>query len=258
MGIIILEFIVSNTASVIAKFLLDQVTEYKKTKGTNKEIDALNDKLEIYRQKSEFLDKELEQFKVIAEKLELQMGSKYVSEASYVNWNFDIVKPETSAFKVEVWTEKGDFQDACNVAVIPKASANEHNKKYNIGDKINLYFRSEKDCYLTLINYGTSGKFTVLMPNALFQDNFIEGGRIYAIPGQDYPFDYTLSGPSGTEKIKAIATTSKINLLDLAYNKGEIFSTSGAAARDISLVAKNIGNAEPDEWAENLCEFEVS
>jgi hypothetical protein len=169
-----------------------------------------------------------------------------------VNWSLDTIKPKMSSFKIEVWTEKGDFrQGARDIAVVPKTES------YRIGDKINLYFRTEKDCYLTLINYGTSGKMTMLLPNTLSQNNFIKRGRVYAIPGEDYPFDYILSGPPGTERIKAIGTTRKINLMDMEFDRDEIFKTSSAAARDISVVAKRIEGVAPEDWAEVVCEFKV-
>jgi hypothetical protein len=247
----ILEILTSSTAATVAKFLIEKVVEYKKSKGTDKEVEILKDQLETYREKTNLLEKELEQFKEIAGKLETKLGSSYISENAYVNWGLDTIKPKASAFKIEVWTEKGDFHGARDITVIPRTNT------YKIGDKINLYFRAEKECYLTLINYGTSGKLTVLLPNALSQDNFIKRGRIYAIPGEDYPFDYILSGPPGTERLKAIATTRRISLMDVAYDEGEVFHTSSAAARDISVVAKNIQSAAPNEWAEALCEFEV-
>ncbi len=244
----LIELLATNTVGIITKFLLEQIAEYKKSKGKDNDVEALEKKLETYREKTEIVERELVQFKEIAEKLEIKLGSKYISDNIYVNWSLDTIKPKESAFKIEVWTEKSDFRGPRDIAVIPR---------YMVGDKINLYFRAEKECYLTLINYGTSGKLTVLLPNALSQDNFIKGNRIYAIPGQDYPFDYILSGPPGTERIKAIATTRKINLIDLTYKKGEVFSISNAAARDINVVAKNIKSAALEGWAVTECEFEV-
>ncbi len=73
-------------------------------------------------------------------------------------------------------------------------------REVEILKKINIYFGSEKDCYLNLINYGTSGKLIVLLPNVLLRDNFIDGNRVYAIPGQDYYFDYILSETTSSEK----------------------------------------------------------
>lgn len=249
----ILELLTSSTAASIGKFLIDKVIEYKKNTGSDKEAESLKGQLEGYKEKTQILEKDLEQFREIAKKLENIMGSSYTSESAYVNWNLNTIKPTSEAFEIKVWTEKGDFQKgARDISIVPKT------RSYRIGDKINLYFNSEKDCYLTLLNYGTSGKMTVLLHNGVSHDNFIKAGRTYAIPGEEYPFDYVLSGPSGTERIKAIGTNRKINLMDLRFNKDELFKTSSTAARDISVVAKKIETAAPGEWAEAMCEFEVT
>gem|GEM_PF-4282674 len=249
----ILEILTSSTAASIGKFLIEKVIEYKKNIGSDKEVESLKNQLERYKEKTQFMEKELEQFREIAEKLEKKLGSSYTSQSAYVNWNLKNIKPTNEAFEIKVWTEKGDFQKgARDISVMSKS------RNYRIGDKINLYFRSEKDCYLTLLNYGTSGKMTLLLPNAISQDNFIKTGRTYAIPGEEYPFDYILSGPAGFERIKAIGTNRQINLIDMKFDKNEIFRTSSSAARDISVVAKKIETAATGEWAEAMCEFEVT
>ncbi len=249
----VLELLTSSTAATIAKFLIEKAIEYKKSKGSDKEVENLKDQLEQYKEKTHLMEKELGQFKKIATRIETKMGSSYTSENAFVNWNFDTIKPESSPFEIKVWIEKGDYKKgARDISIVPKA------KNYRIGDKINLYFCSEKDCYLTLLNYGTSGKLTVLLPNSFSQDYFIQGGRTYAIPGEEHKFDYILSGPPGTERIKAIGTTSKIDLIDMKFDKDEVFKTSSAAARDISVVSKKIESAAPQEWAVAMCEFEVN
>ncbi len=246
-------FLSTNT-SIVIKFLIDQITEYRKKMGDNKEVEVLKNKLGTYKEKTELRETELDQVEDIIKKMESTLGSGYISENAFVNWNFDKIKPKMSAFNIDVWIEEGDYQEKRDITTVQKQKTE---KNYLIGNKINLYFKSEKDCYLTLWNYGTSGKLTVLFPNALFQNNFIEGNRIHAIPGKDYPFDYILSGPPGIERIKAIASTHKFNLIDLTFKKGEIFSTSRSATRDISVAAKKIENKELDEWAEAMCEIKV-
>ncbi len=93
----------------------------------------------------------------------------------------------------------------------------------------------------------------------MFRNNYITANRIYTIPDEEYPFVYELSGPPGVEKIKAIATTSKRDLLDFAFTKAEFFHSveSGIAARDISIVAKEMAEVPVDGWSEAMCEFEV-
>jgi len=245
------EFIEANS-TIMVRFLNDKIMEHRKKRGENKEIEELRKRLEGYEYKAMLKDNELDDYEDLIDKLESKLGIDSVSENAFVNWNLEKIKPKKSAFNIDVRVIEGDFQDARDVMSRPKSE-----KNYHIGDKVNLYFKSEKDCYLTLLNYGTSGKLTVLFPNSLFKDNFIKANTIYAIPGHDYPFDYIISGPKGIERIKAIAATEKLDLIKLIYRKGEIFSTSTSASRDISVAAKKIETMEVQRWAEAMCEIVV-
>lgn len=248
----------SINANKVVSFLMDQVAEYRKRRGEDREIEALKKKLTLYKENSKYMTTEREDYEKTIGELEEKLGSTYVSENTYVNWNLDKIRPLKSAFKIEVWVEEAGSTGKRDIQRIPKQKPS---KVYHIGDKINLFFRSEKDCYLNLWNFGTSGKLTVLFPNALFEDNFIKANKTYSIPGEDYPFDYILSGPAGIEKVKAIAATDKFNLIDLTHKKGEIFTVSRSASRDITVAAKTIETkVETKEWkgwSEDMIEIKV-
>ncbi len=241
----------STNAFIVTRFLIEQIEEYIKKRGENEEIEAYKKNIETYKEKTEFLQKELDEYEDIIKKLEGMLGSEYISENAFVNWNLEKIKPNRFAFKIDLWVEKSYNKFTGNILKVKKPE-----DIYQIGEKIDLYFRSEKDCYLFLMNYGTSGRLSVLFPNAFFKDNSIKGNRIYAIPGEDYPFDYIISGPTGIEKVKAIATTHKLDLIDLNFKRGEIFSLPKLATRDISVAAKKEGRAQL-EWAEAICEIRV-
>lgn len=160
--------------------------------------------------------------------------------------------------KVDLWAENlsKDVNLSRDINVVPVKSG----ETFKVGDKINIKFKSSKDCYLTLLNIGTSGKLTILYPNTLHQDNFIEGGKLFEIPGDEYGFEYQLSGPAGIEKLKAIVTESKINLVESQFSPdGNMFKiiSSGAAARDISIIEKKVEEIPQDKWNEAYFEFSV-
>lgn len=246
------EFI-ENNSTIMGRFLNDKIMEYRKKRGENKEVEELRKRLETYENKAILLDNDLEEYEDLIAKLESKLGIESVSENAFVNWNLEKIKPKKSAFNIDVRVIEGDYQDVRDVMSRPKSE-----KIHHIGEKVNLYFKSEKDCYLTLLNYGTSGKLTVLFPNSLFKDNFIKANTIYAIPGRDYPFDYIINGPPGIERIKAIAVIEKVDLIKLVYRKNEIFSTSISASRDISVAAKKIETMEVQRWAEAMVEIRVA
>lgn len=234
---------------IVAKFILDKIMERQRKKGTEKEVEELRQILELYKSKLSITESELKNMRSVAERVN-EKAQLDLSDNAYINWNLTKMKADDAAFKIEVWTGGSSSRD---ITVRPKTSPT-----YRIGENINVYFRSEKNCYMTLINFGTSGKLTVLFPNAHHTSNFILGNKVYEIPGEEYPFEYQLTGPPGTEKLKAIATTQRTNLMNLDLSKGLFHVTeSTAASRDISILSKNIEEAQPTSWSESTYEFDV-
>jgi hypothetical protein len=125
-------------------------------------------------------------------------------------------------FKIELWTDK---------------------KRCKVGETITIYFRSEKDCYLTLIDITTSGKLYILFPNRFATDNYIKAGRTYMIPGPDHPFAITAGEPLGFERLKAIATLQNIDLAQTKVGEGKQLFVNlpdpSKATRDLNLVIIN-------------------
>lgn len=159
---------------------------------------------------------------------------------------------------VELWTESaaGARAGSRDVGVVPKPGA-----AYRVGDAIVVGFRASRDCYLTLLNLGTSGGLTILFPNAHQRENFVRGGDPYHIPAADSGFEFRLQGPPGTERLKAVATLSKVTLLESHFaSDGAIFDTrpAGAAPRDIAVVQRRVERLQPQAWAEATAEFTVT
>lgn len=171
------------------------------------------------------------------------------------------IEQPSGSFSVRVWaTRAGDAGPASrDVAVVPTGSDGKIGT-FRIGDRVQVHFTSTRDCYLTLLNVGTSGKLTVLFPNAIRRENFVSANQIYSIPAADYGFEYELQGPPGVEKLKAIATLEKKELLESQFAKdGSFFRTSAsaAAARDIAVVKSAVEAIPASDWAEAHYEFRV-
>ena len=84
-----------------------------------------------------------------------------------------------------------------------------------MGDRIVLGVQADRDCYLTLINEGTSGQQVVLFPNDYDRSTLISGGIPYWFPNPGHPFDFQLQGPPGTEVVRALATLDPLWRYDL-------------------------------------------
>ncbi len=150
------------------------------------------------------------------------------------------IQNTTKPFKVELLTAEG------------KTS-------YNVGEQINFVFKTDKDCYLTLIDIGTSGKVTQLFPNKWHESNKVEKGKEYRVPPLNSGFVFKVEGPNGMEFVKAIATLAPMKSLEKAEIKGsgnfsEILQPQ-AVLKDISaeLAAQDVKS-----WTEAEIAFTIT
>jgi hypothetical protein len=158
-----------------------------------------------------------------------------------------VVNP-TSPFYVDVWVDRGD------------------GGVYRPGDKLYVYFKSDRDCYLTLIDFPPQGGVTIIFPNAYHSNNFVRANRIYRIPAPSYGFDFIVEGPPGTEVIKAIATLGRINLTPRALSEYGGYEESGFAevakndmegADFVEALAVKVKPVPTKEWASDSVTFYV-
>ena len=101
------------------------------------------------------------------------------------------------AFEVDLWTDK---------------------KTFRLGDPIEFNFRSDKDCYLNIVDINSKGEVTLLFPNRFHQDNYIRAGRTYRIPDETYGFRLEVQPPLGRERIYAIASYYPMNIFDTDFS----------------------------------------
>lgn len=134
-----------------------------------------------------------------------------------------------------------------------------------VGDRLRLELRSDMDGYLSLFDFGTSGRFTKLFPNPALStvDNHIEAGKTYAAPGELLPIpDFLVSGPTTAEsgrkeRLLVIVTRNPVDLSESAVlGAGASFATRGGFAAVEEAVSSLLDIPE-DEWTYGLLETEV-
>lgn len=149
-------------------------------------------------------------------------------------------------FKVEVWANRVAAGDEDQLADAPDQRLIEA----RLGDVIRFNFRSEVDCYLTLINVGTSGRVTVLFPNQYRPDGFIAAGKTYRTGTKgEMPFKIRARGPAGRELVKVIATLQPLDLASLKMGKA-----GGAGTRSIDSGSRFAQQLTRDLAIEGLAE----
>ena len=67
---------------------------------------------------------------------------------------------------------------------------------YDIGDKMTIMFKAEKDCYLTILDFAPSGSVYKLFPNKWMADGFVKAGQEIAIPAKGQKFSLKVGGPA--------------------------------------------------------------
>src|SRR4051794_29091966 len=68
--------------------------------------------------------------------------------------------------RVELWTNRGDG------AVFTR------------GDRVRMFFKLDKDAYVTIFRVDTDGRVRVLFPREPWEDNFARGGREFEVDGR--------------------------------------------------------------------------
>lgn len=158
-----------------------------------------------------------------------------------------------------------------NISVLPTNGDAGTNIKINLqvdkttvasGDRIVLTFQADLECYLTIMNVGTSGTVIRLWPNHYTKgDNRIPAATPRQFPDSDAGFVYKIGGPPGVERIIAYATSEKDKILgdDEFKRLGQTgFGQFKGNSKDLAVVFQNNaqslpGNARWGTAQANLC-----
>ena len=137
---------------------------------------------------------------------------------------------------------------------------------YQVSDPVYFTFSADQDCYVAIVDIGTSGKMTLLFPNKWHRDNKIEKGKSYRIPPEESNFTYKLAGPPGTENIKVIASVNQLlstvhSLQQEVKTPREPTGSGFLTMKNPGLVLKDIRVAfsgiDPSKWATGDLTFQV-
>ncbi|MEK7449797.1 MAG: serine/threonine-protein kinase [Planctomycetota bacterium] len=148
-------------------------------------------------------------------------GQVQIPSGQSVSEEVNVTATET-AFKVDVWTNKGSQLEAGDVV-------------FSEGDKIKIHFRANKDSYVYLYYKDAAGQTSLLFPNNFKKDNKISAHQIYAIPDETMNFDIKVTPPFGQETVKVVASLQPLKDMDLKLD--EVF-------RDIDKIATGTNEGE--------------
>ncbi|GAB4315913.1 MAG: hypothetical protein Kow0059_08230 [Candidatus Sumerlaeia bacterium] len=78
---------------------------------------------------------------------------------------------------------------------------------YYPGDRIRVYFQSNRNAWVYIFNVDTRGRTYQIFPNYFDQDNFVQGRWRYSIPDRHY--ELIVTGPPGVEHLKIVAVPER-------------------------------------------------
>ena len=150
-----------------------------------------------------------------------------------------IVRP---SFKIDIWVDKG-----CGGT-------------YTIGDKLIVYFRSSRDCYLNLFDVSPAGRVKLIFPNRYRTDNFIEADIVHAIPAEDDDFEFAVTPPTGKGTIRAVATLTSWHFTPKeTLRKGAPFPIIGESMKQFtSKLQERIRPIPRADRATDTCTYTVT
>lgn len=85
---------------------------------------------------------------------------------------------------------------------------------YYVGDNVVLNFRVNRDAFVAIYSIDSRGRVNLLFPTEPGQDNFINGGVTYHLPGPDDDYDLIVAAPEGIENIQIIASRERFPIPD--------------------------------------------
>ncbi len=100
------------------------------------------------------------------------------------------------------------------------------------GDTISFTFETDKDCYLYLIDQGTSKANTLIFPNEYKKSAKVTAGTTYKVPpeGSDFHFKITQDSKAGLEEVIALASAEPIEALEKLLGEAN-FADKGPVLR---------------------------
>jgi len=135
--------------------------------------------------------------------------------------------------------------------------ADRESGRYRLGEKVAFSVEVTRDCYLTLLNIGTSGQVKLLFPNQFQSGNLLRAGAPQRVASIGAPFEFTLNGPPGTEGVMAICALDAIPVgfqPTAGIPPGQVSVTVQVTTKDIEAALKPIPK---DRWAVATISLEV-
>jgi hypothetical protein len=131
------------------------------------------------------------------------------------------------------------------------------------GDEVKIFYQANSDCYIYVFSIAADGSVTLLLPNAVHQENAVASNRAYEFPPNhsavrlQAQFLPGHEGSAAEERIKIIATKKKEDIIRLGFREGMFQVYDSRSTGMISDLVKRLNQLEPAEWAEATAVYKI-
>jgi hypothetical protein len=154
------------------------------------------------------------------------------------------------SFSGRIWTDRSNRPTSRDIATVPRTSRD----WFRVGERFTLNAQTDRDCYLTLLDLGTSGQVFVLLEN-----HRLRSGPPAALNGPDESREWVVAGPPGIERIRALFTLQPLDVF-AGVGPFALLDPQGRTDKAIERL-RTAGLAlermPPDAWTDAGCEFVV-
>lgn len=181
----------------------------------------------------------------------LGLGGATAQTAPKITSQSIIVNPVVTPLKVSVWTAKDPSGNATPT--------------YVAGDRIVLNVKTTQDAYVYLFNVDQKGTISLILPNRFTSgENYIKANTTKVFPSANDKFTFDIAGPAGLNKVLALASTTELDLDDIARfkdNQSTGFATitikggQNGLAQALSIIVKPLAS---EEWVTDVAQYQIS
>jgi len=178
------------------------------------------------------------------------------TETGKVLWGESVMVKKDKEQEEVLLAKKAEFEPVREGEIKVELWSNK--PSYKIGETMTLHFKTNKDCYVTILDVGTSGKVHILYPNRFSGGGQVLAGKTYSIPGRNDGYVIMVEGLPGMEVVRAIATLTPNSATEIDFSKfGGVFKEvehPAVLTRDLNIVAQK---TSPASRGEGLVRIEI-
>ena len=130
------------------------------------------------------------------------------------------------------------------------------NDAYESGAPLEIRFKSEKACYLTLMDISPNGDLTFLAPSKSLPDNKIEAGRVYSTRN-DFKMEIHAAALEGDEAVNLFCTVKPFAFFKADVQKEAAYTISSQDETRLSALLKRLHALGKWEWAGSGAAFMI-